>query len=213
MDGKTRVFWIPLLALLLLLAAATSWGCGKGRAPQRAEGEAEEEQGQGQEEGQEAAGRTMTLTLYFSEALPDRMLLAAEKRTVEDVSDPYRAAMEELIAGPSPGSGLGPVLPHTVKVLGAERAGGILTVNVSGEILTDAGEVGVGAAGEALALAAIANTLTEFDGVEKVKLLVEGVQEGVVGGRHVEDFWGHVGLPEYLERDEGVVDASRGEGS
>lgn len=202
--GKVVRSWLCLLSLLLLLTSAIAWGCSKAKTAEPEKEEAVEEE--------EAKGETVTLTLYFRKATADRIWLAPEEREVEDVADPYRAAMEELIAGPSPGSGLDPVLPSTVRVLAVEERDGVLTVDVSREILTDASQVGVSATTEGLALTAIANTMTEFKGVEKVKLLIEGMQSGEVGGRHVEDFWGHTGLPEYLERNEGVIYSDSGQG-
>ncbi|MGE5543160.1 MAG: hypothetical protein ACM3WT_08985, partial [Bacillota bacterium] len=45
----------------------------------------------------------------------------------------------------------------------------------------------------------------------KVKVLIEGKSKGQVDGRLVEDFWGHMGLPEYLVIKEGAkVDPQAG---
>jgi len=194
--GSERIFYIALLSLLLSLTSLLAWGCGKAKTVEPGEQEEAEEEVKGE-------GPT-TLTLYFRYNTEDRQYLSPEKRTVE-ASDPYRAAMEELIKGPSPDSGLYPVLPDTVKVLDIKVRDSLCTVNVSKEILTDASQVGVSAEGEGLALSAIADTLTGFEEVARVKLLIEGMQSGKVDGRLVEDFWGHVGLPEYLERNEDVV--------
>jgi len=195
-----KALWVLALSLLLLLAAFTAWSCAKTEpAGSRQEENAE------QEEGKEDKEETVTLTLYFRYNAGAREQLAPQQRTVSGVTDPYRAAMEELIEGPTPDSQLYPVLPDTVKVLGIEVADGVCTVNVSKEILTDANQVGVSASGEELALSAIADTLTEFAEVSRVKLLIEGAQSGMVEGRFVEDFWGHMGLPEYLERNEDLI--------
>lgn len=204
MGGKTssaRILWISICSMLLLLAALSAWGCGKSEPPR----DGGTEEGTEEEVEDDAGEGTYDLTLYFRYSGDTREWLAPEERTALGVKDPYRAAMEELIKGPAPDSQLHPVLPNTVKVLGIEVADGIATVNVSKEILTDANQVGVSAAGEGLALSAVANTITEFDGVSMVKLLIEGMQSGMVEGRFVEDFWGHVGLPEYLERNEDVI--------
>jgi germination protein M len=195
--GK-RSIWVSIVVLLMIFAALAAWGCNKAEPAKPQE---QEETAGG---GEEATGeKQATITLYFRYNEDTQEWLAPEERTVS--GDPYLGAMQELIAGPAPGSQLHAVLPHTVKVLDIGVENGICTVNVSKEILTDANQVGVSASGEALALAAIANTLTEFNEVDKVKLLVEGVQSGMVEGRFVEDFWGHMGLPEYLERNEDLV--------
>jgi spore germination protein GerM len=191
---------ISLLSLLLLSTALMVWGCGQTKPA-----EPPEQEQAGPDGGGGAKEETVTVTLYFRRSVETQEWLSPEQRTVTGVSDPYRAAMEQLIVGPTPGTQLYAVLPDTVKVLDIEVADGVCTVDVSAEILTDANQVGVSASGEGLALSAIANTLTEFEGVARVKLLVEGMQSGMVEGRFVEDFWGHVGLPEYLERNEDLI--------
>jgi spore germination protein GerM len=195
------ILWISAASMLLLLAVFLAWGCDRSQPPPDSEPEEKVEKDTQEESGM----GDYDLTLYFRYSADMQEMLAPQERAVTGVADPYRAAMEELIAGPAPDSQLFPVLPDTVKVLDIEVADGIATVNVSKEILTDANQVGVSAAGEGLALSAIANTLTEFDEVSTVRLLIEGMQSGMVEGRFVEDFWGHIGLPEYLERNEDII--------
>ena len=204
MGTRKRAAIITLISaatVLLLLAAFTACGCDRSQPTpdSAAEKKAEEDVQEGNGAGE------YDLTLYFHYSADKRELLAPQERTVSGVTDPYRTAMEELIAGPEPGTQLLPVLPDTVEVLDIEVADGIATVDVSKEILTDANQVGVSAEKEGLALSAIANTMTEFDEVSRVKLLIEGMQSGMVEGRFVEDFWGHTGLPEYLERNEDII--------
>ena len=201
---RTRLAFIAVLSLLLLAASFLAWGCTRTDS-----GEVEEQEQEAQEEEQVQEEEvlpevTVALTLYFKMSTETEEYLAPEERTVT-TSDVARSAMEELIKGPSPDSGLSPVLPNTVKVLDISVADGLCTVNVSKEIITDSSQLGFGARGEVLALAAIANTLTEIDGIDRVKLLIEGAQSGMAGERYIEDFWGHVGLPEYLERNEAVI--------
>ncbi|MEW6547630.1 MAG: GerMN domain-containing protein [Bacillota bacterium] len=128
--------------------------------------------------------------------------LEAALRTVSGPEDRYpTAAVEALVAGPTArerDAGLGPVLPASTRVLGVEIERGVATANLSREVITRASEVGVSSTTEALALNALYFTLAQFRGVEKVRLLVEGKNRGPVDGRLVEDFWGHIGLPEYL---------------
>lgn len=198
--GEMRAMPVLLLALGVLLASLCAVGCDRTEPA----GETREEERE-VAEVVEPRPQAATLTLYFRESDGEDEWLRAEERTLPEVADACRAALEELIAGPAPGSGLFAVLPPTVRVLDVKVAGGVCTANVSGEILSDAAAFGVSALGEELALAAIANTLTELDGVTRVKLLVEGTQSGMVGGRPIEDFWGHMGLPEYLERDPSLI--------
>lgn len=112
-----------------------------------------------------------------------------------------RAALEALVAGPTAfeaRQGYGGVLPPSTVVRGVTVADGVATADFSRELVTRSAEVGGGSRGEALALHAIYLTLVQFPDVERVKVLVEGQSEGQVEGRSIRDFWGHVGLPEYL---------------
>ncbi|MGQ9758195.1 MAG: GerMN domain-containing protein [Actinomycetota bacterium] len=202
--------WLLLLAVacMSLLVFLMLPGCGKARTTigeEKTESEAENQAETQEAEGSEG-GKTATLTLYFIKSSQTEFFLVPEKRTIPYTQAVARAAMEELIKGPSEGSELLAAFPATVKVLDVSIEDGVCTVNVSKEILTDkAKQGGAGAAVEGLALISIANTLTEFPTVQRVKLLIEGKQRGMVDGLYVEDFWGHVGLPEYLERDMSAV--------
>ncbi|MBN2025434.1 MAG: GerMN domain-containing protein [Actinobacteria bacterium] len=201
MELRSTSKWALRVLIILLLAALTvfaAWGCSRTEPAEPQDKEEAGEDTEGAAEEQET-----TVTLYFRYSADTQELLAPEERAVS--GDPYLRAMQELIAGPAPDSQLYPVLPDTVQVLDIGVEDGICTVNVSKEILTDANQVGVSASGEWLALTAIANTLTQFAEVDKVKLLVEGVQSGMIEERFVEDFWGHMGLPEYLERNEDLI--------
>ncbi len=208
---RKRVFLgtaLPAASLLLavLLAAV---GCGSsGKVSEPAE-EGRGETAAQEEIGMEAAEREklpVTLKLYFLTESDGDLFLGVEEREVPYTKAVARAAMEELIKGPSAGSGLRGALPPTVRVLGVSVQDGVCAVDVSKEIITDKPPGGgAGAQVEALALASIANTLTEFPTVQRVRLLVEGRQSGIIDGRYIEDFWGHVGLPEFLERDPGVI--------
>lgn len=205
MRTKARTFTpAALIFLFAALMAASTCGCGgsgdKEDAGQTAENG--ETSGGGEEGG--GGGTTTEVTLYFRYDTPEKSWLMPEKREV-DAAEPCRAAMSALISGPMPGSSLKPVLPDTVSILGVALERGVCTVDLSKEVLTDANKVGAGATSEMLALAAIADTLTGIQGVEKVRLIVEGQQSGMVEGRFVEDFWGHVGLPEFLERNEEII--------
>lgn len=204
MTRRCLFYLLLVTACIALLASLLLPGCGKTGTTIREE-EKEKEgitQDETEETGEGAEGKTVTLTLYFIRSEPTEFYLVPEKRIIPYTQAVARAAMEELIKGPSEGSDLLPPLPSTVKVLDISIQDGVCTVNVSKEILTDkAAQGGAGAVVEALALDAIANTLTEFPTIQRVKLLIEGKQSGEVDGFHVEDFWGHVGLPEYLERD------------
>lgn len=112
-----------------------------------------------------------------------------------------RAALEALVAGPTTfesRQGYAAVLAPSTVVRSVTLADGIATADFSRELVTRSGDVGGGSRSEALALHAIYLTLAQFPGVERVKVLVEGQSEGQVEGRSIRDFWGYVGLPDYL---------------
>jgi germination protein M len=66
----------------------------------------------------------------------------------------------------------------------------VATVDFSKEVL----KANVGSEGEALGIAQIVNTLTEFPSIKKVRLTVEGRDKGAISGRNIEDWRGHIGL-------------------
>lgn len=114
------------------------------------------------------------------------------------------AALQLLVAGPTPAEqeqGFVPVLPPAARVLGVTIENGVATADFSREVITRSSDVACSSAAEALALSAVYFTLVQFPGVEKVRLLVEGKSRGIVDGRLIEDFWGHIGLPEHLSGD------------
>ncbi len=203
-----RLVLLSVIPAVLLLTAAAA-GCGERKAGGEEEVKAQE--GSAEAKGSQISGEegTIVITLYFLKSTPTDFFLAPEKRVIPYTQAVARAAAEELFKGPAPGSELAPIFPNTVKVLDVSIEDGTCFLNVSREIITDkAKQGGAGAQTEGLALASIANTLTEFPTIRKVKLLVEGKQSGQVDGLYIEDFWGHVGLPEYLERDLSVVEPS-----
>jgi len=117
-----------------------------------------------------------------------------------------KTAVESLIAGPTEtekSSGLSGTLPKSTTVRSVKVDGTIATIDFSKEIITKASaEAAVSGTGESLALESVRKTVAGVVGgsskIEKVKIMIEGKSKGQVDGRLVEDFWGHVGLPEYL---------------
>lgn len=81
-------------------------------------------------------------------------------------------------------------LPKNAKVLSVKIENGVATVDFDRKILT----ANVGSEGEELGIYQIVNTLTEFPTIEAVCFTVEGKSSGTIGGRGIEDWWGHIGL-------------------
>ena len=136
----------------------------------------------------------VTVTLYFVKSMPTEFFLFPEERQVqgEKPVELMQAALQELIAGPKT-PGLQAVLPKDAKVLSVKTDKGLATVDFSKEIT----KMNVGSRGEALAIAAIANTVTKIGIVDRVQILVEG--------KKVETLAGHLDVSKPVRRSDTVV--------
>ncbi len=67
---------------------------------------------------------------------------------------------------------------------------GVLTVDWEASILDFEAEPGE----KRIALAAFLTTLGQFEEVEGIRFTVEGKEEGEIGGKDIQTFWGSVGL-------------------
>jgi len=117
--------------------------------------------------------KTEEVTLYFSNN--DATGVAPEKRTItlnDEVSkeELIKIVLEELIKGPS-NKYLYKTIPPEVSVLSVTIENNIANVDFSEEMHT---KHWGGATGEALTIASIVNTLTEFEDIELVKMTVVG---------------------------------------
>lgn len=139
------------------------------------------------------------ITVYLRSGRGADARLVPVRREVPVGPDLPRRAMDLLIEGPrrSDGDGLHRPLPETTRVRSLDVSEGTVTVDLSRHVVEDRRMVARSAADEALALAAIADTLTEFPDVTDVRLLVEG--------KPASRFWGTWGAPEILVRDESLI--------
>ncbi|MDI6824318.1 MAG: GerMN domain-containing protein [Bacillota bacterium] len=135
--------------------------------------------------------RGAKVTIYLK--APGEDLLVPVTRPVPPGEDPPTAALRALVAGPQAGEGAEAVLPAAVKVLSVQQKEGTATADFSGDIT----RMNVGSLGEALAVAAIVNTLTEFPQIRQVQILVEGKQ--------VESLAGHVDVSHPVTRNEKLI--------
>lgn len=134
------------------------------------------------------------VTLYFAD--DQAMYLVAEMRTIQlppgaDLLALGRAIVEELIKGPVQ-SGLGQVIPREVRVRSVSYADGTFYIDFSEEMHT---RHSGGAAGEAMTLGAIVNSLTELTQIRRVMMTVNG------GTMNIE----HVVVEEPLTRNEAII--------
>ncbi|MGI5921859.1 MAG: GerMN domain-containing protein [Syntrophomonadaceae bacterium] len=114
-----------------------------------------------------------SVTLYFGNQ--DATAVVPETRTIKLPSDTSQenfitTVVSELIKGPQT-AGLSPTIPKQAKVLSVRIANKIAYVDFSPEMHTKHWR---GAAGEAMTINSIVNTLTEYDYISKVKITVAG---------------------------------------
>ena len=134
------------------------------------------------------------ITLYFADS--QAMYMVPEKRTVllkKDISEAelYRVVLEELIKGPVT-ENLYRTIPEEVKVEFVEVDGDLLKVDFSEEMHT---KHWGGAAGEAMTVNSIADTMTEFENIKRVMPTVDG------GPLSIE----HMVIEEPLTRNESII--------
>lgn len=139
------------------------------------------------------------LTLYFRHGRGPDAYLVPVVREVPVGAELARTALDLMLQGPTPGDpqGLHPPVPTTTAVRSFAVDGSTAMVDLSRHVIADANDVGKRPEHELLALAAIANTLTEFPQISRVAVTVEGQVEGA--------FWGGWGLPSVLVRDDSVI--------
>ena len=139
------------------------------------------------------------LKVYYRHGRGENAYLTPVTREVPVGDDLPRTALRLLLDGPSGDDDeLTAPLPASTQILALEVEDQTAVVDLSRDVVEDAGAVGIRSEHEYLALAAIANTLTEFPAISRVKLRV--------GGRADRAFWGGWGTPPVLLRDDSVVD-------
>lgn len=114
-----------------------------------------------------SAGATRIFLVAPSESTDRRVL----RSVLREVPGDPESALEALFQGPNEEEAtaeLSTALPSDLELLSATRIGDIVTVNVTGDLLNVSGE------GSILAVAQIVATVTGFDGVNAVRLRVDG---------------------------------------
>lgn len=116
-------------------------------------------------------GKTSSVTVYFQGQLDDkRTYFVPVTRLVPETENLAKAAVEELIKGPKEGSPLFSSLLQTTRVLDVRQENGLVTVNLSDDILKyDDGREASPEALESLVL-----SLSDSTGAKNVQLMVEG---------------------------------------
>lgn len=140
------------------------------------------------------AAETMSVTVYH--ATKDAAFLMPETRTIPKTDQPLQAAVEQLLNGPK-NPELIRALPEGTKLRGITVKDHIAYVDFNDKLVKNGSG---GSAGEILAVSAIVNTLTEFDNIYKVQLMVEG--------RKIHTLYGHMDTSEPLSRSEKIIKKS-----
>jgi len=144
-----------------------------GLAPENLEGD------QGSQEAEETAAITdpFEVTLYFAGQEGNSLL--PEVRTIQKTEGIARATMEQLIAGPGPGSELLPTIPQGTSLLDINvKEDGLCIVDFSGELLSEGAD---GVIPDNLMVYSIVNTLAEFPTIEKVQFRINGQEVESLG--------------------------------
>lgn len=136
---------------------------------------------------------TSTVTAWYVRATPEAMWVEPVPVTGARTKAVARAAMQALVLIEPDNPDLGTMAPEGTQVLGVDidQDSGVLTVDLSEEV--DPEGIGFGSAQEVAFSQQLAHTAAQFEGVESVRLLVEG--------EAITDLWGHVDWSEPVEPD------------
>jgi len=134
--------------------------------------------------------KEQNVKLYFSTS--DAMYLDTEDRTVKG-RNIYLETVNALIKGPIT-SDLVKTIPDDVEVLNISKNNDTIQVDFSEEIITNHWG---GSSGEILTVYSIVNTLTQFEGIKRVEVLVEG--------KEVETLVGHMDLSVPIETNQDII--------
>lgn len=163
-----------VLIMLLLMLVAVSAGCRR------------QQPAQPEPQPTPVEPAKMDVAVYYLKSSQNDMYLVREIHPVDKTAEVAKTALSELISGTPTTAGAYRVLPADTKILGIKIDQGLATVDFSAEVL----KANVGSSGEALGIASIVDTLTEFPTIQKVAFTVDGSKEKGM------DWWGHVGLYE-----------------
>lgn len=119
--------------------------------------------------GKDASGNAIPTTLFFRSMSGGGYFLPVT-RMVEPSQDPIKTTLEELIKGPAENMGFMPILPAQTRVLGVTSRGNEVMVDFSKDIEYYGGGMEL----EHALINSVVLTVSEFDSVDKVSILVEG---------------------------------------
>ncbi len=135
-------------------------------------------------------GEDMEISVFFS--TNEAMYLSAEKRVVK-TDNLYENAINELIVGPN-NTANNKTIPDGVELLDVTSNDKVARVNFNRALIDNHWG---GSTGERMTVYSIVNTLTQFEEIDEVKILIEGEE--------VETLVGHMDLTKSLEWNEKIL--------
>jgi len=111
---------------------------------------------------------THTVKLYFADADNERLVTEEREITLKSGEDKYAIVLQELIRGPENEKYRVNISPNT-RIYGTIKQGTKLIADVNQDFSKFGGSMA-----EILGIGAFVNTLTQFNEIEAVKILVEG---------------------------------------
>lgn len=111
---------------------------------------------------------TENVLLYYGSEGNETFVSEERSITYPEGEDKYEATLDELIKGPNNQAYIGNI-PKNTGVYGTIRQNKNLIVNLSSDFLSFGGSVA-----EIVAVGSIVNTLTQFNEIDRVKILIEG---------------------------------------
>jgi germination protein M len=162
-----------LVVLMLVAVFALSSACARDTAPDEPESPSPSQPSHQSPRSPKARPRSPS-TSFAGETL------GVAVREVPETVAVARAALEELLAGPTaqrPRSGLATEIPEGTRLNDVAVADGVATVDLSPEF-----ESGGGSLSMQLRVAQVVYTLTRFPSVESVAFMIDGQPVEAIGG-------------------------------
>ena len=185
---KQRKFWVSIMLLLTLAMAA---GCNHDLQSRSASQPVDLQAKEKLSDPPLRETEWVPVKIYF--AMKSSQMLAPEIHQLKNDSTLLQKTLELLVEGPK-NPELFPVVSPNVKILGVIVQDRIAVADFSRELVEKAYG---GSYEEILTVAAIADTLTEFSGVDAVQILVEG--------KKITTLAGHIDVSEPLSRSPEII--------
>lgn len=122
--------------------------------------------------GNDHASKGVPYNLYFSNLEKNNLVIEQRNIISDGIEDTAKTIVEELIKGPEINTNLS-LIPKETKLLGLEVENGVAMVNFSIGYFPSSADADVI---ELLARYSIVHTLCDIDGIDKVKIFIDGIE-------------------------------------